>query len=90
VFSSLHVVDTKHILDVAMVSLLILTRWQSTTVLQRLNQCIELLESMENIGFSRYARIDLNSIVQSYNNRFCGGGGGGSDNVADRSDESEL
>lgn len=86
-FSSLHVLDTKYILDVAMVSLLVLTRWESPTVLQRLNRCTEILESMENIGFCGNVRVDLNSIVRSYTSRFCGVGGGGY-NVPDPRDDS--
>ncbi|GLA18162.1 hypothetical protein AnigIFM62618_005317 [Aspergillus niger] len=72
--SSLTVVDTKYILDVALVSLLLLTQRQSTDLERRLDQCISLLQSMDNLGFCRYAGGDLLRIAEAFRTRFGRGG----------------
>lgn len=74
VLSSLTAVDTKHILDVAMVSLLLLTRWRCPVLQQRLERCMEILKSMDNIGFCKFGGADLLAMIRSYNALFCGSG----------------
>ncbi|KAL2834802.1 hypothetical protein BJY01DRAFT_223956 [Aspergillus pseudoustus] len=87
--SSLTVVDTKHILDVAMISLLSLARWPSIELQQRLEHCIKFLESMDNLGLCRYGGGDLSRIVESFRTRSRAGGGGGR-GVVDESSELQI
>ncbi|OJI96475.1 hypothetical protein ASPVEDRAFT_145967 [Aspergillus versicolor CBS 583.65] len=80
--SSLTVVDTKYILDVALVYLLLLTQRQSPEFQQRLDQCIRYLKSMDNLGFCRYAGNDLLKIIETVRIRLNSGG--------DRRDEVDV
>lgn len=64
------VVDTKHILDVATVVLLVLTCWQSRKLQECLDRCIELLQSMDSVGLCKYVSGDLLTIIESYNDQY--------------------
>jgi hypothetical protein len=68
--SSLTVVDTKHILETAMVSLLLLTRWSSPELQLRLDRCTDMLRSMETLGFCKFGGGDLVTIVSLYKEHF--------------------
>lgn len=72
VLSSLIMTDTRNILGVAMVTLLLLTRWQNPGLQQRLDRCTEILKSMDPIGFCRVAGSELSAIIRLYNSRFHG------------------
>ncbi|KAL2786700.1 hypothetical protein BJX66DRAFT_341917 [Aspergillus keveii] len=78
--SSLTVVDTKHILETAMVILLLLTRWPSQKLQGRLEGCMDMLRSMETLGFCKFGGRDLVTIVSLYKEHF-GRRTGGSDGV---------
>ena len=68
--SSMTVVDTKSIIDIAMVFLLVLTRWQNARLQGFLDRCTEFLQGMDDVGFCKFAKRDLAMVVEMYNARY--------------------
>ncbi|KAL1963721.1 hypothetical protein VTN77DRAFT_7925 [Rasamsonia byssochlamydoides] len=68
--SSLTVQNTKWIVDIAMVSILLMLREgkeESSACQQRLKNCVEMLQSMESRGWCKWASRELATVIASPN-----------------------
>ncbi|KAL2013017.1 hypothetical protein VTN00DRAFT_542 [Thermoascus crustaceus] len=67
--SSLTVYDTKWLIDLAMLSILILIKQQSPQTHQNLKACVDMLQSMESRGWCKWASQELATVITSHNLR---------------------
>lgn len=71
VLSSLTIADTKHLVDVATIFFLICIPCPKGIPQQRLDRCIELLQSMESIGWCKFSTQGLMNMVGRYRSWLC-------------------
>lgn len=68
--SSLTVQDTKWIVDIAMLSILLMLRGgeeDSSACQQRVKECVEMLQAMESRGWCKWASRELATVIASPN-----------------------
>ena len=66
ILSSMTVFDTKCLVEIAMIFLLVLTHRPNPELQDNLDQSTQILQSMERIGWCKFAGEELSIIIESH------------------------